>query len=119
MGQGMNVFIAEKVIAAVQQLLDGNIPNRNHGICYNVKRFCVGIESELVLFCLHDVAELWPKYSGDSCYPVPDPSGDDHDPVYVYQTTLDEWEEGTAYTALRIELCRFIIDYLKRYYNLK
>ena len=114
----MNIFIAEKVVSAMQQLLDGNIPNRFHGICYNVKHLCGGIESGLVLLCLDDVAREWPKFSGDGTYPVPDPYSGEPDPELVYHDTVDEWEEGTAYTALRIELCRFIIDYLKRYYRL-
>lgn len=119
MGQGMNIFIAEKVIAAVQQLLDGNIPSRSHGICLNVKRLCGGDPHYHLLDCLHDVAEKWPKFSGNHHYPVPDPYEDDTEPDWIYNAAIDEWEEGTAYTALRIELCHFIIDYLKRYYNLK
>ena len=116
----MNVFIAQKVVSAVQELLNGNIPNHSHGICHNVRQLCGDTYYyDHALFCLGDVAELWPKFSGDSCYPVPDPYGGDPNPEWAYHDTIDEWEEGTAYTALRLELCHFIVDYLKRYYNLK
>lgn len=113
----MNVFIAEKVIGAVKQLLDGDIPDIAQGICGNVRMLCGETHHYNVTHLLHYVAKEWPKFSGVTCYPVPSPSGSS--PSTEYHFTTNEWVVGSLYTALRIELCHFVIDYLKRYYNLK
>lgn len=114
----MNIFIAEKVIAAVQELLNGNIKHKRWGICGNLRMLLPNyiVAAYLEEACLDACFRAWLKYSGNIAFPIPDPAGGSVQDIY--EGTDDKWKEGSAYTALRIELCHFIIDYLKRYYRL-
>lgn len=123
----MNVFIAEKVIGAVQLLLEGSIPCKTLGICANVlmlvhpNDYLDYDETSNCVSTLNKAFKHWPKHSGNNLYPLPSCE-------YEYETEAEAYDRhscqgdmwsGSYYATLRVELCHFVIDYLKRYYNLK
>lgn len=80
----------------------------SEGICYEIKnKFGYRNAIHIDYF-----AQLWPKYSGDSLFPVPCPVGGK--PHLRYNKTNDLW--NTKYGALRRELCLFIAERMRKLY---
>lgn len=84
------------------------------GICFHLSE--VTLPHELFRVSNRDlfdkIASMWPKYSGDSDYPVPSPNGNIH-PVVIYTITKNCWIG--EYGALRIELLDWCIEYCKQW----
>lgn len=122
----MNIFIAERLVAALKQCLDEPLENC-WGICTNVETIVhksikaipgnhVWLSDTVAIVApyLRQAFESWPKYSGFPGYPVP---GINETCVNAYTYAIDKW--AGEYGQLRRELCQHIIDYTTRYYNLK
>lgn len=77
-----------------------------------------GIEIDIFIW-IQQVAQKWPKWSGDIHYPVPVPANMGlpelkagvHTPIDAYQYFPNLWEG--AYGALRMELLDFLIEELE------
>lgn len=127
----MNIFIAERVIAACKQCLDEPL-DKGCGLCTNidlvVSAYVKSIPGNYVSACeclsltrqlRWHVFSQWPLYSGEQNYPVPSA----HPDGAAYAAYSIAFEEGTLWTGeygdLRRDLCQFTIDYLTRFYNLK
>lgn len=56
----------------------------------------------------------WPKYSGDSDYPIPDPDGIEDPSVYYSRSGSSAmWNKEHPYGALRHELLDYLIEKLE------
>lgn len=64
---------------------------------------------------LSELFKLWPQFSGNIYYPVPDPNSSS-DPIWAYDYAQDferMWDRRTLYGRLRWELLNYCIDTLK------
>lgn len=84
-----------------------------HGICFQLSTAALPKDLHRVVNqeTFGEIAKLWPKYSGDSDYPVPNPNGDFH-PLVIYTITKNCWIG--EYGALRVELLDWCIEYCKQ-----
>ena len=121
-----------------QMLLQGlkqlkvEVPQPRMGICDNIynamddlfgenKSWVIPAEDgEIDIFMwIQQVAQKWPKWSGDTHYPVPCPTNMGlpelkagvHTPMDAYHHFHNVWEG--AYGALRMELLDFLIEELE------
>lgn len=107
----------QELLAAVKKLRQGQLWDSTEGICNN-------LEDTLTHECHPDtrayykdspahiwmraVAKRWPKWSGDSVYPVPD---SELLPDDAYQQYDEKWQG--EYGDLRRELLDFLIEELE------
>lgn len=61
-----------------------------------------------------DLAELWPRHSGNPQYPVPGPRHQDAEAAYWRQVHRPQfWDPETEYGAARLELLDWCLEYLR------
>ena len=124
--------IHEMLLQGLKQLKT-EVPQPRMGICdniYNVmdelfgenKSWVIenpdGVEVDIFMW-IQQVAQKWPKWSGDIHYPVPCPANMGlaelkagvHTPMDAYHHFHNVWEG--AYGALRLELLDFLIEELE------
>ena len=86
----------------------GDIPFRDHGICFNLEeRANIGVDS-----FLHPCFGTWEQFSGDYAYPIPNPyASDKYSASRVYTTTHrdDMWNPEHPYGSLRLDLLEHLI----------
>lgn len=63
---------------------------------------------------LHEIMAQWPKYSGDSIYPIPCPSGKSPKAAYLGAGEGEMWNPSHPYGALRLELLDWCIAELEK-----
>lgn len=80
---------------------------KKFGICSHVLEHVPIGQKKVYARMLRDLMETWPKYSGNSYYPVPHPI---HDPEYAYDYAWNaRWDPTTEYGANRLELFEYLI----------
>jgi hypothetical protein len=82
---------------------DNGPDDEDLGICFSLMEF--GYHGEL-----HGV-ESWPKFSGNSTYPVPETS---KTPGRAFFEIRNMWDNNTEYGRNRWELLDFLIDYIEK-----
>jgi hypothetical protein len=90
---------------ALVRLRDEGRPDWS-GICSNLRRMRAPVHEFIQL------ATAWPKYSGTSQFPIPDPYG--RAPAYPYASTANMWSKRSAYGRLRWELLHWCIAELEK-----
>lgn len=108
---GVYVYTYGDMVQALNAVLGGR-RDSSTGICSNfrdalrdvARGYYVAIDEAVAV--MRGVFKKWPKFSGDTCYPVPHPEMRE---VCAYDTTSDLWEEGTEYGDNRFELARFCV----------
>ncbi|AYD85578.1 hypothetical protein Aci011_163 [Acinetobacter phage vB_AbaM_B09_Aci01-1] len=100
------------------------------GICGNINFIWVGRSqfkgSIDLIIPLHKIFKLWPKCSGDLCYPIPNPyiENPTHlDNADVYQDISKSgryslYDASSKYGQLRLELLDFLIEMVKKDFDL-
>ena len=73
----------------------------HHGICSNIGVMHLPVE----------ILEKWSKYTGNNCYPVPDP---ELSPAKAFTKTMNLWDRSTKYGRNRWELVNFLIEELSK-----
>lgn len=110
------VFTYGDMVQAFKNVIDGKRDNMT-GICANFEKALSAVargsdgairEAEEIM---RDTFKKWPKFSGDTCYPVPHP---EKGAIFAYDTTYHLWEVGTEYGDNRFELARFCVDELSK-----
>ena len=98
-------------IKHLENLGNGDIKpiNINHGICQALGDL-LGEETEMQGI-LAPIFKSWRHFSGNTAFPVPHPKEGAYRGFYV---KVDKWDPKTEYGALRLELCLFIADELKK-----
>ena len=88
-------------------------PSVSYGLCRNLAD--LGILSDAALDnLLREAFRSWPKYSGSSRYPIPDPKVpfDKAAAIGAYYSHPNLWDDS-PYGNLRRELCLHIADWLE------
>jgi len=99
----------EYEIGVLEQMLKEPLC-RLDGICVNFLN--ITGQSTLDVLPWEDVVKSWPKFSGNSIYPVPSLISRQC-PSQAFKYAIDMW--NGAYGELRKELLQHIINELKRY----
>lgn len=121
-------YLAGLTAALLDHLLEGEVPEISHGICYNLVVLLLrpstpaaqitspgnvwadGLcrRSELACTLVEELSSTWPLRSGNPKYPVP--GGPDSDPAWEYCRTKNLWVD--AYGERRLDLVRHMRDEL-------
>lgn len=103
----------EALLITLLQIKNEGPRNPEYGICSNARETAhrdpeVWYRWDIRL--MMDITEKWPKYSGDSLYPIPGglPSYKDAREYGLM------WDKGTVYGALRWELLDWLIETLEK-----
>ena len=105
--------LIEALLAGLINIQTDGPHDSDLGICYNLRFAGVpGADDPGVYAIMRDLFLLWPKYSGDSFYPVP---YDSMEPVDAYLEIGNVWEG--EYGASRKELLAFLIAQLQGQVN--
>jgi hypothetical protein len=93
----------------IQRREDAGTLDKRCGICWSVvaytrrmveeERCMTRADQNQVLEQMRDLFHLWPKFSGDTCFPVPScASGAEPDEMYCRRVKRDAlWDRDTAY----------------------
>lgn len=84
-------------------------PLVSYGICGNLPISCAAVDN-----LLGEAFRSWPNYSGNPCYPVPDPKAPSNKAAanIIYESRRDLWDYS-PYGNLRRELCLHAADWLE------
>lgn len=111
MEKSLNEMLLDALLC-VKQVPRGQ--RRNLGLCQDCIKFCFphyGMQA--VTDRLHILFQLWPKFSGQEDFPIPDPSGKE-DPYDIFSRTYSQENQWYGpYGDLRVELLDFLIEILK------
>jgi len=100
------------------------------GICGNINFIWVDSTEDKIsidlMIPLHKIFKLWPKCSGDLCYPIPNPYVENPthlDNADVYQDISKSgryslYDKSSEYGQLRLELLDFLIETIKTDFDL-
>ena len=103
----------KRIQRGLYALKDGNIPQREHGICANLEER-VNLEERANLdvdYFLHPCFRTWEHFSGIHDYPVSNPYSDENSASDVYVTTHEDdmWNPEHPYGSLRLDLLEHLI----------
>lgn len=81
-----------------------------HGLCWELFRHCKVITAHSLV---DKSAKSWKHFSGDECFPVPDPRGLDSGKKTYLLNRSRLWSITNPYGYLRRSLCQHVADYLE------
>ena len=108
--------IISSVKEALEYIRNSEPEVRDTGICNNVRSYVEEFRWDEAMDVLHILFKRWPKFSGNTNFPVPDPKNEtsgwlDAYNIYFSAAGADAiWDRENEYGQLRWELLDFCIE---------
>lgn len=109
----MHHYHNDEMLACLKEIRDNGPIRKNIGICQNAadlyhEKYGVMVSTS----AFENLMAEWPKWSGNTTFPIPSPHGGLPCNAYLNATEETMWNPEHPYGALRLELLDWLIEVL-------